>query len=80
MLLPEYSYELISSKPVDFNPMSFNTETELSFEVDEKTKQFYNNKLYINARYDKYFQSIKNDKKIFEPYPMTNSQYLFIDY
>lgn len=45
MLLPEYSYELISSKPVDFNPMSFNTETELSFEVDEKTKQVYNNKL-----------------------------------
>ena len=45
MLLPEYSYELISSKPVDFNPMSFDTETELSFEVDEKTKQVYNNKL-----------------------------------
>ena len=26
---------------------------------------FINNRLYINAVYDKYFQSIKTDKKIF---------------
>ena len=45
MLLPEYSYQLISNKPTNFNPLSFNTNAEVSFEVDEKTKQLYNDKL-----------------------------------
>ena len=39
---------------------------------------FVNNKLYINAIYDKYFQSIKNDKKIFS-IQKNDNRYFVVD-
>lgn len=43
--LPEYTFELINSRPQNFNPLSFDENETYSTEVCEEDKQYYTNKL-----------------------------------